>query len=365
MKLKEITDHLEAFAPLAYQESYDNSGLIVGEKEMEINSALISLDATPEVIDEAIAKGCNLLISHHPIIFKGLKRFNNADYVQRAVMKAIKHDIALYAMHTNLDNVTGGVNSKIASLIGLGKQEILFPKSDSLAKLVVFVPVDHTGPLLDALYKAGAGDIGNYSNCSFRVAGKGTFKGNEMSNPVFGTAGQYEEQDENRVEVIFPRYMEQKIILGMKAGHVYEEIAYYVSDIENKYQNIGSGIVGELKNKMPFKEFLVHVKKAMGLDVIKFTKPSSEMVNKVAVCGGSGSFLLGNAIASQADVFITSDFKYHEFFDANNKTSILDIGHYESECYTKDLIQDIISEKFPNFATYLTGINTNPVQYFY
>jgi dinuclear metal center YbgI/SA1388 family protein len=365
MKLKEITDHLEVFAPLAYQEPYDNSGLIVGEKEMEISSAMISLDATPEVIDEAIAKGCNLVISHHPIVFKGLKRFNNADYVQKAVINAIKHDIALYAIHTNLDNVTGGVNSKIADLIGLNKKQILVPKSDLLAKLVVFVPVEHTGQLLDALYEAGAGEIGNYSNCSFRVEGKGTFKGNAKSSPVYGKSGVYEEVSENRVEVIFPTYLKSSILSGMRKGHVYEEIAFYLTDVENKYQEVGSGMVGELIEAIPFIEFLDHLKTSMGLEVIKYTKPASEKVKRVAVCGGSGSFLLGNALASNADVFITSDFKYHEFFDANAKISILDIGHYESERFTKDLIRDIISKKFPNFATYLTSINTNPVEYYY
>lgn len=365
MKLKDITDYLEAVAPLAYQESYDNSGLIVGEKEMEVSSALISLDATPDVIDEAIAKGCNLVISHHPIVFKGLRKFNSTDYVQKAVIKAIKNDIALYAIHTNLDNVTGGVNSKIADLIGLEKQQILVPKSEMLAKLVVFVPVEHTGQLIDALYEAGAGEIGNYSNCSFRVEGKGTFRGNEKSSPVIGKVGNYEEVDENRVEVIFPKYLESKILGGMRKGHIYEEIAYYLTDIENKYQDVGSGMVGELKEALPFSEFCEHLKSNMGLQVIKYTKPATEMIKRVAICGGSGSFLLNNAIASKADVFITADFKYHEFFDANDKICIMDIGHYESERYTKDLIQDIISEKFPNFATYLTSINTNPVEYYY
>lgn len=365
MKLKEITDHLEAFAPLSYQEAYDNSGLIVGDKEMEISSAIIALDATLSVIDEAIAKGCNLVISHHPIVFKGLKRFNNADYVQKAVMKAIKNDIALYAIHTNLDNVTGGVNSKIADLIGLVNQRVLVPKKELLSKLVVFVPLEHTGQLLDALYAAGAGEIGNYSNCSFRVEGKGTFKGNEASNPVYGKQGSLEEVNENRVEVIFPKYLEAQIIAGMKKGHIYEEIAYYLSDLQNTYQEVGPGMVGELKSPISFVDFLGHLKKSMALEVIKYTKPSNDNIKTIAICGGSGSFLLSNAISAEADVFITSDFKYHEYFDSNDKISILDIGHYESECYTKDLIQDIISKKFPNFATYLTGVNTNPVQYYY
>lgn len=365
MKLKELTNHLESIAPLAYQESYDNAGLIVGEHNMEVSAALISLDATVEVIDEAIAKGCNLVISHHPIVFGGLKRFNNANYVQKAVQKAIKHDIALYAIHTNLDNVSNGVNAKIANLLGLKNQRVLKPKNNVLAKLEVFVPVANTSELLNALYAAGAGKIGNYSDCSFRMEGKGTFRPNEKANPFVGKKGAYEEVEEHKIEVIFPKYLQQNILQAMYNGHVYEEVAHYISDLNNRNQDLGSGMYGEFEKEIPNDQFLSLLKNTMGAAVIKYTDFVSESVSKVAMCGGSGGFLLNDAIAAGADVFITSDYKYHEFFDANGKIAIADIGHYESEQFTKDLIQDIISEKFPNFASYLSGIKTNPVNYFY
>lgn len=363
MKVKDIIAVLENVAPSRYQESYDNSGLIVGDPHMETTGAIISLDATVAVVEEAISKEVNMVISHHPIVFKGLKRFNGSNYVEKAVMLAIKHDIALYAIHTNLDNVAGGVNTKIANVLGLHNQTILNPKSNVLSKLVVFVPVGSTGVVLDAMYKAGAGNVGNYSQCSFRVEGKGTFKGNTSSDPQLGARGVYEEVEENRIEVIFPSHIESRLLKAMTAAHPYEEVAHYVTTIENKNQNVGSGVLGKLKVPVKTIDFLNLLKERFNLHVIKHTAILKEEIETVALCGGSGGFLLNSAIAQNADVFITADYKYHEYFDADGKIMIADIGHFESEQFTKDLIQDIISEKIPNFASYLSQVRTNPVFY--
>lgn len=365
MLIKELVSYLEQLAPLAYQESYDNSGLIVGDSNAEITNVLISLDCIESVVDEAIQKNCNLILAHHPIVFKGLKKIVGKSYVERTVIKAIKNDIALYAIHTNLDNIAGGVNFKISEKLGLQNIQILSPKSDSLMKLTIFVPVENSGVLLDALYAAGAGDIGNYSNCSFRTVGKGTFKANEDAKPHIGKRGVYEEVDESRIEVVFPSYRKNQILRAMKEGHVYEEIAYYLQELVNTNQEVGSGAIGTLTDKLPALEFLQLIQKQMNLQVIKYTDLVHREIKTVAVCGGSGSFLLNEAIRAKADIFITSDFKYHEYFDAEGKIIIADIGHYESEQFTKELIRDALLKKITTFATYLSEAKTNPVNYFY
>lgn len=365
MKLKQLLFFLEGIAPLALQESYDNAGLLVGNPESEISGVLITLDSTEEIVDEAIEKGCNVIVAHHPIIFKGLKKINGKNYIERTVIKAIKNDIAIYAIHTNLDNIIGGVNYKIAERLGLKQQEILLPKEATLMKLVVFVPVEHSGKLLDELYAAGAGDIGNYSECSFRVSGKGTFRPNALANPVIGKRSQLEEVDENRIEVLFPFYRKNAILAAMRRGHIYEEVAHYISPLDNSNQEIGSGVIGELLEPMEVKEFLTYLKEKMQVNVIRHTALVKKTIQKIALCGGSGSFLLPNAIGAKADVFITADFKYHEFFDADNRIIIADIGHFESEQFTKELLHDLICKKFTNFATYLSSVTTNPINYFY
>lgn len=364
MKIKDLIQYFEKLAPTAYQESYDNAGLIVGNPNDEIRGVIVSLDSTEEVIDEAIQKNCNVVVAHHPIVFKGLKKFTGKNYVERTIIKAIKNDIAIYAIHTNLDNVVGGVNFKIAERLELQNVRILSPKNDVLMKLVVFVPTEHTNQLLEALYEAGAGEIGNYSNCSFRVNGIGTFKPNEKSNPFIGKTGVLEEVEENRIEVIFPSFLQNSIINAMKVAHPYEEVAYYLSVLNNQNQEVGSGAIGELKNPIDALNFLSYVKEKMSVSVIKYTKLLSNPIKKVAVCGGAGGFLLNDAIAQNADIFITSDYKYHEFFDADGRIIIADIGHYESEQYTKDLLRDYICKKFTNFAVHLSETITNPIKYF-
>jgi dinuclear metal center YbgI/SA1388 family protein len=365
MIIKEINNHLEQLAPLSYQESYDNAGLIVGNVNTEITGVLICLDSTEEVIDEAIEKGCNLVIAHHPIIFKGLKKLTGKNYIERTIIKAIKNDIAIYATHTNLDNVVGGVNFKIAQILDLQHIKVLYPKSQLLMKLIVFVPVENSKTVLAALHEAGAGVIGNYNHASFRSEGTGTFRPNELANPTIGAANIDEEVHENRVEVIFPAYLKSQVLAAMYRSHIYEEVAHDIILLENQNQEVGSGAIGELFDEMSEKDFLQFLKLRMNLSVIRHTKLLNKPIKKIAVCGGAGGFLLNDAISQGADIFITADYKYHEFFDADNRIIIADIGHYESEQYTKDLLKDYICKKMINFAVHLSGTPTNPVNYYY
>jgi dinuclear metal center YbgI/SA1388 family protein len=364
MKIKDITQFLEKIAPPPYQESYDNAGLTVGNTNVEVTGVLVCLDAIESIVDEAIARGCNLIVAHHPIVFKGLKRFTGKSYVERTVIKAIKSDIAIYAIHTNLDNVYhNGVNQKIGEKLGLQDMRILAPKKQILMKLTAFCPKDNTQSVLDALYAAGAGQIGNYKNCSFRTEGVGTFKPTGNANPHIGTLDKDEEVAEHRIEVIFPTHMENKIMNALRAAHPYEEVAYYLHVLENTDLAVGSGIVGNLAQPVSEIDFLQFLKKTMGVGCVKYTALREKPIQKVAVCGGSGGSLLPNAVGAGADIFITADYKYHEFFDADGKIIIADIGHYESEQFTIDLLGDLIQKEFENLLVFFTKKNTNPVNY--
>ena len=363
MKIAEIIQTIEDFAPISYQESYDNAGLLIGDKMAVCTGVLICLDAIESVIDEAIDKICNLVVAHHPIIFSGLKKITGSNYIERTVIKAIKNDVAIYAAHTNLDNMRLGVNNMIADKLGLKNRKILHPKRGLLKKLSTYVPKESKDVLLNALFTAGAGNIGNYSECSFSVEGSGTFKGNEESNPKVGEKNIRSTEIESKIEVIFPDYLEAKILKTLIENHPYEEVAYEVISLDNDYQNIGSGLIGELEHPVSENDFLEILKNKMEAKSIRYSKLISKNILKVALCGGSGSFLLSKAIAQQADIFITADFKYHQFFDADNQTIIADIGHYESEHFTAQLFNKIISDKFPTFAVQISAINTNPINY--
>lgn len=364
-QIKEITRELEKLAPLAYQEDYDNAGLLVGHPDTEVSGVLLTLDITEDVITEAVQKGCNLIVAHHPIIFRGLKKLNGKNYVERTVIQAIKNDVALYATHTNLDHVQNGVNFKIAERLGLQHVKILAPKRQILKKLTFFSPIANTADILGALYSAGAGDVGAYKNCSFRTEGTGTFLPGETANPVIGSRGTPEEVTEHRAEVILPSYLEAQVLAALKKAHPYEEVAYYLHLLENENQEVGAGVVGELPESMETSAFLQFLKNRMNTGTIKYTAPlAGGTVKKIALCGGAGSFLLKNAINTGADVFVTADYKYHEFFDADNQIMICDIGHYESEVFTKDLLYHYLSGIFSNFALCLSETNTNPVKYF-
>lgn len=363
MDIKEVIEHLESWAPKVYQESYDNSGLIVGDKNQSITGILVCLDSTEDVVDEAIKKNCNLIVAHHPIVFSGLKTFTGKDYIERTVIKAIKNDIAIYAIHTNLDNVSSGVNRKIGEKLGLKNLQILASKTTLLKKLITFVPNEHLENVRESLFSSGAGEIGDYDQCSFTSEGKGTFRGNENTSPFVGSKEERHTEAETKLEVILTKNILPAVINSLLKAHPYEEVAYDVLSLENKHQNIGSGMVGELPEELSEKDFLNFVKKTMKSGVVRHTNLLEKSVKRVAFCGGSGSFLLNQAKASGADVFITSDYKYHQFFDADGDILIADIGHFESEQYTIELIADHLMKKSTKFAVHLTETNTNPVNY--
>ena len=364
MEIKEITNYLESIAPLNYQESYDNTGLLVGDVNTKVNTALITLDCTEEVVDEAIEKDCHLIIAHHPIIFSGLKKLNGSNYVERTVIKAIKNDIAIYAIHTNLDNIEKGVNFKIAEKLGVKNCKILSPKKDLLRQLAVYCPISDAKNVSNTLFEAGAGDIGNYDECSFSSEGEGTYRANEGCDPHIGNIGERHSETEEKIEVIFPKHKQNAIISAMKQVHPYEEVAYQIYILDNIYENVGSGIVGQLTKEIDAKKFLEMLKSNMKTDCVRHSKLVKNQIKTVAICGGSGSFLLSKAICAKADIFITADFKYHEFFDAENEIIIADIGHFESEQFTKELIYDLLSKNFSKFAIRLSKVNTNPINYF-
>ena len=359
----DVVKHLEALAPPAFQEDYDNSGLITGDSGLAVTSVLVTLDCTEEVVHEAISLGANLVIAHHPIVFRGLKKITGKTYVERTVIKAIKHDIAIYAIHTNLDNVYGGVNRKIAEQIGLTNLRILKPKKETLGKLVTFIPKENAESVLAALHEAGAGNVGNYKNCSFVVEGTGTFTPTGQAQPHIGEMDKQQKVNEVRAEVIFPVHLESKILAALKASHPYEEVAYYLQHIENENQEVGSGMIGELEEPEEPIGFLGRLKNSMNTNCVRHTSIVKPEIRRVAVCGGSGSFLLQDAIRANADVFVSADFKYHEFFDSDGKIIIADIGHFESEQFTKELISEVLREKFRTFAINFSKTVTNPIRY--
>ena len=363
--VKDIMSAIEEYAPVAYQESYDNSGLQVGDTSGEVKSVLLTLDVTEEVLEEALQKEANMIVAHHPLLFSGLKRISGRTYIERIVQKAIKNDISIYAAHTNLDNVRNGVNAKFAEKLGLINTSILAPMASTIEKLYTYVPFAHVDAVRDALFAAGAGQIGRYSECSFNTPGTGTFRASAGANPTIGVAGGAREQvEEVRLEVLIEKQNEGRVLKALFASHPYEEVAYEIISLQNINQDLGAGMVGYLPKPMPENEFLKYLKAQMKTDCIRHTPLSGKNIEKVAICGGSGSFLLKNAMAAGADVFITGDFKYHQFFDAENRIIIADIGHYESEQYTVEIFRELLNEKFPKFAVLVSNINTNPVKYF-
>ncbi|TDS14829.1 Nif3-like dinuclear metal center hexameric protein [Sphingobacterium paludis] len=364
MKIKELTQYLEEIAPLSLQESYDNAGLIVGNPDEEIQRALIALDCTEDIVDEAIEKGCDIIISHHPIVFKGLKKLNGKNYVERVIIKAIQHNIALYAIHTNLDNISGGVSSKLAEKLGLVSHAVLQPKQGLLKKLAVYVPRTHIELVRESLFAAGAGGIGNYDQCSYNTVGYGTFRALEGADPAIGIVGVQERVEETKIEVVYPALKERSILMAMYQSHPYEEVAHDIIALENPHFTVGSGAIGNLEQPMSAGDFLAYLKRKLNLHVIRHTRLPDKPIERVALCGGSGGFLLSEAKRSGADVFISADYKYHEFFDAEDEIVIADIGHFESEQFTQELLLEIIQKKFANFAVLLTEIETNPIKYY-
>lgn len=362
-KIKDIASLLQQLAPLSYQENYDNSGLQTGDPEDEVKGVLVTLDCTLGVLDEALAAGCNLIVAHHPVIFQPLKQLTGRNEVERIIIKAIRHNLAIYACHTNLDNVLPGVNAKIAEKLGLQKIRILSPKSGNLSKLVTFVPLPDTEKVLAALHQAGAGQIGEYQNCSFRVGGTGSFQPSARANPHIGVPGQPEEVAENRLEVILPAHLKDKILTALFAAHPYEEVAYDIYRLENANQETGAGVIGYLPAPITAAEFMTYLKERMQLNIVRHTPLPHKIIHQVALCGGAGSFLIKDALHQQADAYLTADLKYHDFFIPSTQILLADIGHYESEVFTKEIFYDIVRKNFSNFAVLKSKEYTNPVRY--
>ncbi|MGB3607129.1 Nif3-like dinuclear metal center hexameric protein [Psychroserpens sp.] len=363
MIVQDVIDHLETLAPPTYAEDFDNIGLLVGSKDTKLTGILVTLDTLEAVVDEAIAKNCNLIVSFHPIIFKGLKSLTGKTYVERTVLKAIKNEIAIYAIHTALDNALHGVNSIICDQLGLINKTVLIPQKSTIKKLTTYVPVANASALRSQLFKAGAGNLGNYDQCSFNTEGTGTYRGNEHSNPVLGRKGEFHEENEVQISVTYNTHLESQLLKTLFKHHPYEEVAYEIITLDNYDQHIGMGMVGELKNKQSATSFLKLVKTKMKASCIKHSEISKPSVKKVAVLGGSGCFAISAAKRAGADILITADLKYHDFFSAENEIILADIGHYESEQYTKNYLVDYLSKKITNFAVVLSTTTTNPVKY--
>lgn len=364
IKIREVSGYLESLAPLSTQESYDNCGLIIGNPNDEVKGVLVTLDCTEEIIEEAISIGANLIVAHHPIVFKGLKKLTGKDYVERTVLKAIKNDIAIYAIHTNYDNYRFGVNAEIGRRMGLTNIKILDPKANILNKVVCFIPSEHVDTVREAMFDAGAGNIGDYAECGFTTEGNGTYMPIEGADPFEGKIGERSNVSEVRFEVITESYKLGAVLAAMQQAHPYEEVAHEVYTLMNQHSYIGSGMIGEFEESMEEKAFLSLLKDKFNAEGIRYTSLLGKPVRRVAFCGGSGSFLLSKAKRAKADFFVTGDFKYHEFFDAENEIVIADIGHFESEQFTSDRLCDILTKKFPTFAVHLTKVNTNPINYF-
>lgn len=363
MKIKDVTAFLEELAPLNYAEDFDNVGLLVGNNQTEVSGVLVTLDTLETTIDEAISKNCNLIISFHPIIFSGIKKLNGNNYVEKVVIKAIQNKIAIYAIHSALDNSFKGVSAKIAEVLDLKDTKILIPKKNILKKLTTYVPNIESINLRNALFDAGAGNIGNYDNCSFSISGQGTFRGNEKSNPTLGDKGKMHLEKEVQISVVFEVKNKENILKALHEYHPYEEVAYEIITIENSYQNVGMGIIGELSNPLGERDFLHYLKKTMKTDCIRHSDFINKKIKKVAVLGGSGSFAISAAKKAGADAYVSADFKYHDFFKAENNILLADIGHYESEQFTKNLIVDFLTKKISNFAIILSEKSTNPIYY--
>lgn len=364
MRIYDILSYLESKFPISSQASFDNCGLLVGDNQAKINGVLICLDCTEEVIDEAIMQGCNLIIAHHPIIFKGIKKLTGSNYVERTILKAIRSNIAIYAIHTNLDHAIDGVNAEIGKRLGLQNLQILEPQPNVLLKLSVYVPISHVEEVRTAVFNAGAGHVGNYDFCSFAMEGEGTFRPFEGTKPFSGKIGEVSRVKEQKVEFIVTTHRLNEVVNLMLQVHPYEEVAYDVIPLQNKNMQEGSGMIGELPKAENIETFFRKLKTEFKCGSIRHTTFLKDEIKRIAICGGSGSFLLSQAIRQKADLFITGDFKYHEFFDADKQIVIADIGHYESEQFTSELIYRILTEKFVNFAVNVTKVYTNPINYF-
>ncbi len=364
MKIADVIAAIEVFAAPELQEEYDNARLLTGDKSRECTGVVCCLDVTLEVVQECISNKYNMIVAHHPVIFRGLKQLRPGSLVDDIVIAAIRHDIAIYAAHTNLDNVLLGVNGKIAEKLGLSNIRILSPKRKVLRRLITFAPHEHAEKVRSAVFAAGAGHIGKYSQCSFNSEGTGTFRAGEGADPFVGEVGEQHQEKETKIEIVYPFYLEVQVVEALVSSHPYEEVAYDIFTMENVHLGIGSGIIGDLEESLEPADFLGRVREVFGTGVIRHTALPGGKISKIAVCGGAGSFLITQAMAAGAHIYLTSDLKYHEFFEPAGRMVLADMGHYESEQFTIDLLHDLIVQKFPTFAVLKTGVNTNPVKYF-
>ena len=363
MKIHQITQILEEWAPLHYAEDFDNVGLLVGNPKDEVGGILVTHDCLEEVVDEAIERNCNLIVCFHPIIFKGLKRFTGNSHVVRAVRKAIKNDVAIYAIHTALDNQAHGVSFGLSRALGLTNSSVLLPKENTVEKLNFYVPQAQAEQVRNALFAAGAGKLGNYDECSFSSDGKGSFRPSQNSTPYVGKKGERHIEDELQIQMVFQKHLASQIIEALLSSHPYEEVAYEISSLTNPNQNLGMGMIGHLPKSMKPSSFLDFVKKTLGTPSLRHSHLGTKDIERVAVLGGSGSFAIQAAKSKKADAYITADLKYHDFYEGNQSFLLVDAGHYETEQHTKKLILNHLTEKLPNFAILLSEVDTNPIKY--
>ncbi len=364
MKIKEVIILLEELAPISYTEDFDNTGLLVGDKNNTVSGVLVTLDTLESVVDEAITNNCNLIISFHPIIFSGLKKLTGRNYVERTVIKAIKNNIAIFAIHTALDNSWNGVNAMICDKLNLKKRKILIPKNSTIQKLITYVPNESAEKVRNALFNSGAGNIGNYSNCSFNMEGIGSYMGNDESNPVIGERREIRFEKEVQIGITYQKHVQSSVLKALFTSHPYEEVAYEITTLDNNNQQIGMGMIGELNAPLNENDFLKFLKESMNTKCVRHSKLTQQTISKIAVLGGSGSFAIQAAKQAGADAFVTADLKYHDFFNAENSILLADIGHYESEQYTKELLVSFLNKKITTFAVVLSQINTNPITYY-
>ncbi len=363
MLVKDICSCIEEFAPLSYQESWDNCGLLIGSPQQVVNKALLTIDVTEAVVAEAVEQKTQIIISHHPLILSGIKRLTESTDTQRAVAMAIKNNIAVYAAHTNMDVAPGGVSRRMADKLDLIDVEVLSPQGSGLQKLVTYIPRDYFNQVREAVFHAGAGHIGNYDMCGYGVEGKGTFRASENADPFVGQRGSLHTEPEMRFETIFPTHLGRQIIAALLDSHPYEEPAYDIYALQNTDKRVGLGVIGILPNALDEQRFIQKLKDTFSVPFVRHTEFRNKDIRKVALCGGSGSSLLGNAVRGKADVFVTADFKYHQFADAERNILVADIGHFESEQFTKEIFHEILTKKFPNFAVHFSKVKTNPINY--
>ncbi|MCP3660738.1 MAG: Nif3-like dinuclear metal center hexameric protein [Bacteroidetes bacterium] len=363
LKIQDIITYLETLTPSKYKEDYDNPGLVVGNSQLKLSGILLSLDITKDLLLEAKSKNCNLVICHHPLIFQPLKKINGNNHIEECIIYAIKNDIGIYAIHTNIDNILNGMSKSIAGLLSLSNIKILRSRNDTLKILTTFVPKENLENLKQSLFKIGCGNLGNYSNCSFTIDGEGTFLPNDEAKPYIGEKNKEQKAEEKRLELIFPTHLENNVIQELINNHPYEEVNYYIQNLNNKSKTIGAGAIGELEKEMNLNEFITFIKKKFNLKILKHTTEKNKKIKKVALCGGSGSFLINDALKSGADAFLTGDLKYHDYFYSLDGIILCDIGHYESEIIFKSILFKVLSNKFINIAIVKCETNTNPIQF--